>query len=251
MRRAFTLIELLVVISIIALLIAILLPALGKARESADLSQCLVNHRQVGSGLVSYAVDNKGQFPMAPNQGGNGLPYFYVHNAFNPDGTKFNLAKTILDYLADDPRIFVCPLAPAHAPPDPDQTGSARWNYVYMGNYDNAGYTSPVTSIDGSSSEDGLWGEHTANVGPSWGRFRSNHASRAAQVWDDDDDPNLGPAYAQWSSQEEEDIESVTNVFADGSARLLQTEEMYRRPSGFGYNFLPPNSEYGPEDSIY
>ena len=57
MRKAFTLIELLVVISIIALLIAILLPALGAARESARLNQCLSNQKQVVTASIAFAAD--------------------------------------------------------------------------------------------------------------------------------------------------------------------------------------------------
>ena len=62
-RRAFTLIELLVVISIIALLIAILLPALGAARDAAIKTQCLSNLRQMAIGSTAYANDAKGYWP--------------------------------------------------------------------------------------------------------------------------------------------------------------------------------------------
>ena len=56
-RRAFSLVELLVVISIIALLIALLLPALANAREAALASACLSNQRQIGLTLTAYAAD--------------------------------------------------------------------------------------------------------------------------------------------------------------------------------------------------
>lgn len=59
----FTLIELLVIISIIALLIAILLPALGAARSSAQQTQCLSNIKQAGTAAHTYAVDNKDYLP--------------------------------------------------------------------------------------------------------------------------------------------------------------------------------------------
>ena len=82
-RKGFTLIELLVVAAIIAVLVAILLPGLGKAREAGRRVACLSNQKQLAVALHEYAVENADRFPPTPEWSNCSLNY-YAYRTPNP-----------------------------------------------------------------------------------------------------------------------------------------------------------------------
>lgn len=105
--RAFTLIELLVVISIIALLIALLMPALGASRESAQAIKCLNNLKSLGTAFQIYAGDHKqtifGNFPIA-GAGNNDRWFVHLARTYyvgSLAGQSFNYYETdqVFEYL--------------------------------------------------------------------------------------------------------------------------------------------------------
>jgi prepilin-type N-terminal cleavage/methylation domain-containing protein len=79
-RRAFTLVELLVVVGIIAVLVAILLPTLNRARESARRTKCLANLRSIGQLVNMYANMFRGQIPIGYSGGSTGSSQSYTSN---------------------------------------------------------------------------------------------------------------------------------------------------------------------------
>lgn len=114
-RGAFTLIELLVVIAIIAILAAMLLPALSRAKDKAKAAQCLSNLKQIGLAGLTYADDNKNTFF---HLGGDAMPN---HGQwFSSPRSEILLPPTdgfaywalgYLDYYAKNRKLFRCPMS--------------------------------------------------------------------------------------------------------------------------------------------
>ena len=119
-RSGFTLIELLVVISIIALLISILLPALQAARDTARLAVCKSNQRQILIGIHTYANDYDGLVPPSFDltAAGTNPIYFqgfdqvltlpYTHGLYGPPGYK-NIGRLFQEQYLNSVDVFFCP----------------------------------------------------------------------------------------------------------------------------------------------
>jgi prepilin-type N-terminal cleavage/methylation domain-containing protein len=114
LTRGFTLTELLIVIGVIGLLIAILLPVLGKAREASNRIKCLSNLRELGTAVQMYASSYGGKMPIGYWSGQKQTNYL-IH--INEDGLSFYTMFGLLFQarVLTAPQALFCPSEPLEA----------------------------------------------------------------------------------------------------------------------------------------
>jgi len=213
-RRGFTLIELLVVIAIIAILAAILFPVFAQARESARLSSCLSNLKQIGLSVKMYSQDYDEKFPMGTYGGprnwevnpdanadcgsawagfnpGDGGPA-YTGCSYGPEFYRTLMAVQLGPYTKNK-QIWYCPSDKVRTPSQSNISRgfqSYQWfpNWIYNtwcpGS--SAGSSGPYPCVRYSGQYRGLYDDNPSEMS-DWVSERMLFIERGAFGWDGPD----------------------------------------------------------------